>query len=207
MTPTREIEYRTRKAELTIRDDTPEKMLFGYAATFNSPSQDLGGYVEVLKPGCFTKTLAEDDQRAFYNHRYDHLLGRMKSGTLRLNEDATGLAFEIDLDLSIALHNSVYRSVKRGDLDGVSFGFYATQDEWSEDGKTNTVLEAQLVEISPVVFPAYLNGPVVEARSLDYRRDRIATIGPERLGRRPVPNPQRPALSLARARSLARLDD
>lgn len=199
---TSKLEFRTRKVAIELRDDDPAApKLKGYAATFNNPSQDLGGFVEMLRPGCFAKTIASDDIRAFYNHCYDHLLGRTKSGTLRLWEDEIGLAFEIDLDLSIALHAFIYKAVKRGDLDGVSFGFYALRDEWSEDGKTNTVLEAQLIEISPVVFPAYLNGPVVEARS----GDRANTVSPERLARRPTPSSRLPRLE--RARRIIRLDD
>lgn len=200
---TGKLEFRTHRAAMELRDDTPTPRLCGYAATFDSESQDLGGYVETLRRGCFAATLAKDDIRAFYNHCYDHLLGRTKSGTLRLWEDEKGLRFEIDLDLSIALHAFVYKAIKRGDLDGVSFGFYALRDAWSSDGKVNEVIEAQLIEISPVVFPAYLNGPKVEARSGDFPH----SVSPERLSRRPVPTPTRAPMSRARALNLARLAD
>ena len=198
----RVMEFRTYKATIGMREraDGGPPLLFGHAATFNSPSQDLGGYVEVLKSGCFAKTLQVDDIRAFYNHNYDHLLGRNKSGTLRLSEDEVGLPFEIDPPAS-GIGPYTYEMVRRGDLDGMSFGFYALADEWSPDGKVNTVIEAQLIEISPVVFPAYLNGPKVEARS----GDRFHSVSPERLARRPVNAPKRPRLE--RARRLIRLDD
>jgi len=196
-----DLEFRTRRGTLRLRDEPATPMLSGHAATFDSPSQDLGGYVEVLKPGCFAETLKSGDIRAFFNHGYDHLLGRTRSGTLRLEEDDVGLKFEVDLDLEIGLHNSVYRSVRRGDIDGVSFGFYALRDEWSEDGKVNTVIEASLIEISPVVFPAYLDGPRVEARS----GDRFHAVSPDRLARRPTPGTRLPRLE--RARRIIRLDD
>lgn len=166
----RQIEYRTYRSAVSLRegegiDASTPKCLVGYAATFGNPSQDLGGYVEVLAPGCFGNSLASGDIRAFYNHCYEHLLGRTKSGTLRLVEDATGLSFEIDMP-ETGLGHDVYELVRRGDIDGVSFGFFSIRDEWSEDGLTNTILEAELIEISPVVFPAYLSTSV-EARSLD----------------------------------------
>lgn len=161
---TQVLEWRTIKASIRLREDEGKPArLAGYAATFENPSQDLGGHVEVLQLGCFAKSLDGGDQRAFWNHSYDDLLGRVQSGTLRLWEDEIGLAFEIDLP-DTTLGRDIYQLVKRGDIDGVSFGFYAIEDRWSADGKTNTIVEAELIEISPVVFPAYLNTKV-EARS------------------------------------------
>jgi HK97 family phage prohead protease len=186
------LERRLHLSKLEVRaegDKSP--ILVGYAAVFNSESQDLGGFVEILKPGCFTETLLNGDQRALWNHCHDHLLGRTKSGTLRLAEDDHGLRFELDVP-DTSLGRDVYELVKRGDVDGVSFGFYSVHDEWSADGKVNTVLEADLVEISPVVWPAYLE-PKVEARSFN----------PDRLARRPDPKHPR----LERARRIIRLDD
>jgi Escherichia/Staphylococcus phage prohead protease len=188
---TKTLERRTIQAPITVReaDGASRPILSGYAAKFGKPSQDLGGYVEVLKPGCFAQSIANGDQRAFWNHDYCDLLARTKSGTLRLKEDETGLSFEFDVP-DTSLGRDLYELVKRGDVDGVSFGFYALADEWSADGKTNTVTEAELIEISPVVFPAYLDTNV-EARSA------------ERLARRPTPRFPR----LERARRIMLADD
>jgi HK97 family phage prohead protease len=190
-------EYRATRSPVKCRaaSDGKPAVLFGYAATFNSPSQDLGGFVEVLAPGCFTRTLQTADVRAFWNHVYDDLLGRTKSGTLRLVEDAVGLGFENDVP-DTTVGRDTYVLVNRGDVDGVSFGFYSIQDEWSADGLINTILEAELIEISPVVFPAYLNGPKVEARSFNL-------TNPDRLARRPKPRFR----TLERAKSIIRLDN
>jgi HK97 family phage prohead protease len=187
----RVLERRAIHTPIAVRDNdaTGRPIISGYAAKFNSPSQDLGGFVEVLKPGCFAKSLASGDQRAFFNHCYDELLARTKSGTLRLWEDEVGLAYELDAP-DTTLGRDIYALVKRGDLDGNSFGFYALADEWSEDGKTNTILEAELIEISVVVYPAYLE-TTVEARSAD------------RLARRPTPRFPR----LERARRIVIADD
>ena len=196
----RTAEFRTYKSPVKVREapDGKRPQLYGYAATFNSPSQDLGGYVEVLAPGCFKTTLEKADVRAFWNHCYDHLLGRKSSGTLRAWEDATGLAFDLDVP-DTSTGRDVYELVRRGDVDGVSFGFYSIRDEWSADGSVNTILEAELIEVSPVVFPAYPNGPVVEARSI------VDRSSPERLARRPAPRP--PARSRSRrSLSILRLD-
>ena len=80
------------------RLESSQGKLIGYAAVFNRPSHDLGGFREVILPGAFKRTLATSEAvRALYNHNADQVLGRVGAGTLRLSEDETGLRFELDL--------------------------------------------------------------------------------------------------------------
>ena len=73
------------------------KKLHGYAAIFNSET-DLGGFVEVIRNGAFRKSLESGSNiRALYHHQGDALLGTTRGGTLKLKEDAHGLAFELAL--------------------------------------------------------------------------------------------------------------
>ena len=125
---TKEVRF-LAKAEVRAKDDGA-KVITGYAAMFNSPSQDLGGFIEVIKPGAFTKSLANGaDVRCLFNHSEDMILGRTTAGTLRLIEDNVGLRFECDLpDTSYA--NDLHTSIKRGDINQCSFGFYCTADKW-----------------------------------------------------------------------------
>lgn len=133
------------------------RTLKGYAAVFDSPSQDLGGFVEVIRKGAFTKTLSESDIRALKNHNDDYVLGRTKSGTLRLKEDDKGLSVEIDLpDTQFA--NDLYESIDRGDVDQMSFAFRTIRDAWTRrEGQLDLreLLEVRVYEVSPVTFPAY----------------------------------------------------
>ena len=68
--------------------------------------------------------------------------------------------------------NDLYESVKRGDVDGTSFGFKVLDDKWSKvekDGEEimkRTLLEVELYEISPTPFPAY-EDTEVDCRSLE----------------------------------------
>ena len=149
--PARELRVaRTENGQLRIE---------GYAAVFNSPSQDLGGFLEVIRPGAFVKTLqAGADVRALFNHDENNVLGRTKSGTLELAEDATGLHFICSLpDTQMARDLAV--SMERGDIDQCSFGFYCLQDEWKLVGEdaVRFVQEADLFDVSVVTYPAYLD--------------------------------------------------
>lgn len=134
----------------------------GHGAVFNKLSRNLGGFVEQIAPDAFKKTLADNpDVRALINHDPTHLLGRTRSGTLRLGTDSIGLAYEIDMpDRSDARDLMV--SMERGDITQSSFAFFVVRggDEWSEteDGMPLRTLRAVSIhngDVSPVTYPAY----------------------------------------------------
>lgn len=139
-----------------LRAQNGKRTLTGYAAVFNS-NTDIGGYFfEQIAPGAFSKSLANDDVRALFDHDSGRLLGRKSAGTLRLEEDDKGLRVEIDLpDTSDG--RDVAQLVERGDLDGMSFGFIVRHDEWDEtaDPPRRTIHAVELREVSAVTFPAY----------------------------------------------------
>jgi len=146
--------------DMEIRGTGDGLAFSGYAAIFDSRSEDLGGFRETIRPGAFAKTLAERrGQRMLWNHNQDVVLGSTRSGTLRLSEDERGLRVEADLPDN-AWGRPVADAIARGDVDAMSFGFQAIQDSWAEGGKTRTLVEVRLIEVSPVVWPAY---PATEA--------------------------------------------
>lgn len=150
------IERRAVTAAPELRAEGAAKIARGYAALFNSEA-DIGGYFrEIIAPGAFADTLKDSDVRALIDHDSGRVIGRTKSGTLRLVEDDKGLAVEIDLpdttdgrDLAVQL--------ERGDISGMSFGFIVRHDEWDEtsDPPTRTIHAVDLREVSAVAFPAY----------------------------------------------------
>lgn len=149
--------------ELEIRSgsslQTSQGKLAGYCAVFNKPSHDLGGFREIIKPGAFKRTLADSAHVvALNNHNADQVLGRVGSGTLRLEEDDTGLRFELDLpDTSYARDLSAL--VQRGDVAGCSFAFSVRPggELWEEtNGQSIRTLTAlDLGEITITAQPAY----------------------------------------------------
>lgn len=145
--------------ELRMLDAAPGSpgRLAGYAAVFGRMSLDLGGFREQLAPGTFARSLAGGaDVRALVEHDPARILGRSVAGTLRLSEDAHGLSVEIDLP-DTAVGRDVSESVRRGDLDAMSFGFRTVRDEWAADeaGPIRTVIEADVFDVSVVAYPAY----------------------------------------------------
>lgn len=167
-------ERRTCPGDVELRKAGDGKVAAGYAARFNKLSQNLGGFVEQVAPGAFTKTIKEQDIRALFNHSEDHVLGRNISETLRLVEDGDGLSYEIDLPDTM-MGRDVATLLERRDVSGSSFGFRVVEDEWGETEQgfpLRTLKQVSLRDVGPVTFPAYSDADaalrsLAEARSLD----------------------------------------
>lgn len=136
--------------------------LVGHAAVFDSRSEPLGGFTEVIQRGAFRKVLKQDglDVRALFNHDANLVLGRTVNGTLKLTEDPTGLRYEVDVaDTSYGRDLRVL--LERGDVTQSSFAFRVAKDGqvW-DDQEDGTLLRtitnfSSLVDVSPVTTPAY----------------------------------------------------
>ena len=128
----------------------------GYASVFNSMSEDLGGFREIILPGAFKNALG-DDVRALYNHDSNYLLARTTSGTLELKEDDKGLYYRFEMP-NTSYGNDLLELYRRGDLTQSSFGFTVDKDSWRmEEGQHIRYIESvsSLFDVSPVVYPAY----------------------------------------------------
>ena len=149
-------EYRSC-AEMEIRAEADKVTVGGYAAVFNSLSQDLGGFREVIRRGAFQSTIAGGaDVRFLINH--DGLpLARTKSGTLRLAEDDRGLRIDATLDPTDPDVQRLIPKMKRGDLSQMSFGFRTLKDAWRQEGadQIRELHSVDLFDVSAVTYPAY----------------------------------------------------
>jgi HK97 family phage prohead protease len=172
------IEMRILSAKLSLRaadsgTDSPGK-LEGYAAVFNSRSEDLGGFYEVMKPGCFDNVLkSKPDVRCLMNHDGNLVLGRTKNGTLQLRADPMGLFYSCQLP-NTSTGRDLYALIQRGDISQCSFAFKleAGDDDWEEDSASGKQLRtiknvSHLFDVSAVTTPAY------EATSVS-ARNRVA---------------------------------
>jgi HK97 family phage prohead protease len=151
------MEKRFISSSIELRAAADSNKLVGYAATYNQRSLDLGGFTEVLAPGCFDRSLTENgDVAAYYEHNPSNgILGRTPT-TLKLRSDANGLAFELDIP-DTTMGRDLKEMVRRGDIRNMSFGFVCNADNWEnkDNQVTRTVTDADIHEISFVSFPAY----------------------------------------------------
>lgn len=153
------------------------RTLRGLAIPYGVETRINGG-TESIRPGAVTASLPGRDILALVDHDSGKVLGRTRSGTLRLSEDERGVSFEIDLPDTTAARD-VLALVERGDAGGMSFGFTTPRggDEWR--GTHRTLRTIHLHEISVITsHPAY-TATTVEARaaasSLDMLRLRMET--------------------------------
>lgn len=184
-----DIERRSYKVELRAKEakEGEAPSIEGYAAVFNSMSEELMGFREIIMPGAFDRALEEGhDVRALWNHNSDMVLGRTKSGTLRLSVDEKGLKIENDLPDTQAGRDAL-TLIKRGDVDQMSFAFRTIKDQWrTEEGEqVRELLDVELLDVSPVAYPAYAETQV-SARALEHVKAAAA----------PPPNPMLEKLRL-----------
>lgn len=158
MSKKREVRYLPARELRATKNADGSRTLSGYAAVFNSPSLDFGGWRETIAPGAFTRSLMSNpDVVCLRDHDNSILLGRTRSKTLTLEQDAVGLRFECAMpDTTQAADLAVL--LDRGDIDGCSFSFRCNMDDWktTDDGTTvRTLIDVDLFDVSVVSEPAY----------------------------------------------------
>ena len=151
------------RSEAVIEGDT----LVGLAHVYGERALIGGNHYETFAEGAFDEAMKTSDVRAFYEHDRGKLLGRQKSGTLRLRAEKNALAYEIDLPHT-TYGEDLRELVRRGDIAESSFGFIPGKYEWRKapDGKPERrhLSVASLVDVSPVAIPAF-SGTAIQLRS------------------------------------------
>ena len=146
-------EYRMENIE--IKEDEGV-VVCGFAAVYNSNSENMGGFFEQIAPGAFSDVMG-DDVRAYLNHDENRLLGRVSSGTLTISSDDRGLYYEVKMP-NTTYANDLIELMKRGDINQSSFAFLIGEDYWEErNGETYRIITkiSRLLDVSPVAQPAY----------------------------------------------------
>lgn len=156
------IEIRAIGDKLEYNKET--RTISGYAIVYNSRSQDLGGFTEVIKPGAITRCLSNNpDIRALMEHDKRQLLGRTGSGTLVLTDDSRGLHFDITPPDTTAGRDAI-TLLERRDIVGASFAFSVNSggEKWlrSKGSKQRELSDIGITEISLTSDPAYLDTSV-----------------------------------------------
>jgi len=189
---TPELDRRATGGRESRVDISIDRKIRGNAIVFNSLSENLGGFREIITPSAVTRTLDEgSDVFALWNHNTDMPLGR-RNVNLDLQKGRDGLRVVITPLRSFP--DEKMDLVANGIVTGMSFRFRVLDDEWTvKDGMPlRTVKDMTFDEVSLVTFPAY-PGTFVEvskrtldalsefraqsaSRSVDLRRRQLQTL-------------------------------
>jgi uncharacterized protein len=154
---------RNRPVSLSKRADGT-RVIGGYAAVFYDPANPGTEYnlwdnvFERISPTAFNRAIAEgQDVVGCFNHDDGVLLGRTTNGTVRLQVDAVGLRYEIDVNEQDPEAVSVAAKIERGDLRGSSFAFIAKGSTYTESDMfvIREITDCDLYDVCPVTTPAY----------------------------------------------------
>lgn len=161
---------RAASFEMRAVDDSDGFTLEGYAAVFDSPTRIdswEGTFDERIASGAFAKTISERKPVLQFDHGHDIATGSVPIGAIEeLREDRHGLFVRARLHDNARVE-PIRQAIASGAIDGMSFRFRVTREEWDEtsDVPVRTIREVELFELGPVVFPAY-ESTTVGVRSL-----------------------------------------
>lgn len=161
----------TRIAEIRLHENEGKMILEGYAILFNQETMigdEERGFIEVIDKTALIETLMKDVPMK-YNHMDSFLIiARTKNESLVLTVDDKGLKFYAEL-LDTNSNSDIYKMVRSGLLDKMSFAFTVKSQRWDRSGKLpkRTILSIdRLYDVSIVDVPAY-EGTSVYGRSLE----------------------------------------
>jgi HK97 family phage prohead protease len=148
-------EVRVNSTKLEVRAEGDGMTFSGYASVFNSPSEDLGGFIEYVAPGAFKRSLqSRNEVKLLWNHDSGEPLASLRGGSMQLVEDEVGLKVTATLPQT-SRGRDVAELLRTNVISEMSFGFNVIKDSWSRDGQTRTLESVRLFEVSVVSFGAY----------------------------------------------------
>lgn len=160
----------------TATSTSESRHIEGYAIVFNSLSNDLGGFREIIEPTAIDDELIKNsDIVCLKNHNIkEGILARSYHGrgSLKLEIDEHGLHYSFDAPHT-QFGDEVLEMVKRGDIAKCSFAFVCGEDVWNKDEKTGEYIRhvkkiKNLYDVSLVYHPAYEETEAIaDTRGLD----------------------------------------
>ena len=160
-----------RLADVRFEENEGKMILEGYAIVFEQETligDEERGFKEVISRTALTDTFMKDVPLK-YNHMDSFLiLARTKNKSLVLSVDNIGLKVHAEL-IDTHSNEDVYKMVRSGLLDKMSFAFTVKKQSWDRSGKIPVRrIESidRLYDVSVVDLPAY-DGTSIYSRSLD----------------------------------------
>ena len=163
-------------SDIEIREEGENKVVVGYGSVFNSLSNNLGGFREIISPRAFEGRL-EDDVRFLFNHDANLVLARTTNNTLRLRVDEKGLRYEAVMP-NTSTARDLMELMNNGTINQSSFAFVVEDDEWEQtsDGTVRTINKvSRLYDVSAVTYPAYEDATVALRSMETWKKDFLAS--------------------------------
>lgn len=174
------MEMRMALLEPANNDDKNKQLVEGYAAVFNQRAliweSEWSGwkYMEVIDRNTFNGADMNDTVFKYNHGDVAMILARASNNTLTMNTDDKGLRISADI-IDTNNGTDVYKLIKRGDLNKMSFAF-TVKSERTEVDKENKIYTRtitafdKIYDVAVVDFPAY-DGTSIQARSKEYFMD------------------------------------
>ena len=171
------MEMRMALLEPANNDDENKQLVEGYAAVFNQRAliweSEWSGwkYMEVIDRNAFNGADMNDTVFKYNHGDVAMILARASNNTLTMNTDDKGLRISADI-IDTNNGTDVYKLIKRGDLNKMSFAF-TVKSERTEVDKENKIYTRtitafdKIYDVAVVDFPAY-DGTSIQARSKEY---------------------------------------
>jgi HK97 family phage prohead protease len=150
-----------RHVDFRAAEDSDGQTLEGYAAVFGQWTEirdSLGTYQERIVQGAFKRTLGQRTPVLQFDHGSHPLIGSLPLGVIhQAREDRNGLFVRARLSDNWLIQ-PVRDAIRDRAIDGMSIRMRVVKDDWGKNDAgedTRTISEVELLELGPVVFPAY----------------------------------------------------
>ena len=171
------METRMALLEPASENEENKQLVEGYAAVFNQRTliweSEWSGwkYMEVIDRNAFDGADMSDTVFKYNHGDIAMVLARASNNTLTMQTDDKGLRISADI-IDTNNGTDVYKLIKRGDLNKMSFAF-TVKNERSESDRENKIYIRtitafdKIYDVAVVDFPAY-DGTSIQARSKEY---------------------------------------
>ena len=171
------METRMALLEPASENEENKQLVEGYAAVFNQRAliweSEWSGwkYMEVIDRNAFNGADMSDTVFKYNHGDVAMILARASNNTLTMNTDDKGLRISADI-IDTNNGTDVYKLIKRGDLNKMSFAF-TVKSERTESDRENKIYTRtitafdKIYDVAVVDFPAY-DGTSIQARSKEY---------------------------------------
>jgi HK97 family phage prohead protease len=140
-----------------------EGTIEGYGSVFG----DLDSYADVVAPNAFKRSLKEAKAAGrlpamLWQHDPDQPIGVWTD----MKEDDHGLAVKGKI-ADTTLGRDAHKLMKMGALSGLSIGYYTVDSSYDQKTGVRTLLDVDLLEVSPVTFPALESARINSVKNAD----------------------------------------